>query len=353
MANPPAFATIGYTVPIGEKTAAEAIASMSQNLQTADTATAMQWKPPISDTTLLLPDGVTVRRMLTYATPKALPSGQFLYPTADTLDGCLRELFTGMLEAYCGAPVTALAPILFDDPVTIFADSAAPGGSDMLSWWTSVQFGSAVAGFPIAGVPNNTPWGSTNGIGAAGVALDQAVGANQFVLGTADALLANALPVVSDGAAAKEMTNALVFAALAQPWSVAIIGHGTGAGSWLGGNGGACELSQDGIGFLTLSTDAGVTTLTTPATDGESHLLMATADGADSILMVDGLTGPTGPAGAGTPTNLTALADAAAANNLAAGTTDIVLGFSGRGWTTAQSTALWAYAQGRYGIGYG
>ena len=357
--SPPAFATIGYTVDVGQRNACDAIASMAQDLQTnpvEGALLAMGWSAPINDVTIVSADGLTVRRMITFATPPAFPSGQFPYPTEETLIGCLSNLYTGQLAAYCGKPVTELAPVLFDDPVTIFANAASPSGSDMLAWWTSVAFGSALAGIPDRAPPANTPWSSTNGLSGAGVDLDQAVAADQLSLGPADPLLALALPVIPDAIDGGFMVNGVAFAALAQPWNVAVIGHtNPGAnGQWCGGNGGTCELSQ-GVGIAGFSTNGGVDTLVVPAPDDKAQLLMAprTASIPSSMMKGPRQQSRRAQAGPGTPTNLSVFGNVGGGAKMDGQGTDVILGASGRAWSAAQKTALFAYAQGRYGVGYG
>lgn len=340
---PPAFVSIGYTVNIGQKDAATVINTMSQALD-QNVLTFMSPIPGVSewrvlnDTTILLPDNVTVRRMLTLSTPAALPAnGQFPYPTVDTINGCMAALYTGQLEAYCGTPVTELPPVTFDDPATIL-------GASLGSWWTSVQFGSALAGFA-------NPWTSTGFGGLAGAPMPSA---NPFTLGLANGKLNNVRPAESAGGPQVMATGAL---AIAQPFSRLVIGVPATAGSvgnWLSGVAAAdSDMIRDGANE-TFTTNAGVNTLVGPPQDGNPHLLGVDANGGQSNYWIDGVLFAFGFAGIGASTGVTALADnTGAAGFLPAAVGDIIQSASGVAFTAAQWSSLFTYAQGRFGIRYG
>lgn len=342
----PAFATVAFTVPVGKQPSAQVVATMSQPLGNdgmdmgLGPLAEMGWSASINDLTSLSADGLTVRRLIAFVTPKAPPGGQLPYRNVAAVQSCLRNLYKRQLEAYCGTTVTGLEPIVWDDPATIL-------GTSLGSWWTSVQLGNALAGFA-------NPWTSTGVGGLPGAPTN--VAANPFALGAADPVVGNGRPATSSGAPDFMQTGAI--AAVNPPFSIAVIGippTAAAAGNWTAGlaapNG--WDLIRDGVNE-TFTTDGGGNTIAGPPQDADPHLFGADSDDANgaSRMLVDNVAFP-GSCGVGVPTGLTMLADATgAAGNLAAGLLDVVTSATLAKFTAAQWTALWGYAQGRYGLGY-
>lgn len=338
----PAFATIAYTVPLGKQSFSQVANTISQDIGASGNAETlpfgagplqyMQWPAAIHDVTALSLDGLTVRRLITFPTPPAI-QGQFPYANAEALKSCLRNLYTRQLEAFCGTAVTALEPVVFDNPITIL-------GLSLDSWWHAGAVGSAVSVFTPAS------WPSDGLIGFGRTFLQGGGAALELVATTSDQFAGRA---VAESTLATKFMQTVAAGAVAQPFSVAMICSNTADGAMLDALvASKCRFTRANP-IVAFTTDpVGLNAQCPP--DGVAALVGGDGASVDGTIRVDGGVFGPGDVGVGTPTGLTLANDVTLANGALGLYADVILGASGARFTDAQWSALYDYARGWYGV---